>query len=65
MFFFIDVYSKGCISEYGSFYKYLINFSNSKIIYEIDKTTNSLSDRISNDLKLRGMSFVGSVIIYS
>ena len=38
---------KKIIEEYGSFYKYLINFSNSKIIYEIDKTTNSLSDRIS------------------
>ncbi|MBO5870150.1 MAG: DNA-3-methyladenine glycosylase I, partial [Clostridia bacterium] len=36
-----------------------------KIIYEIDKTTNDLSDAISNDLQKRGMKFVGSTIIYS
>ena len=28
-------------------------------------TRNNLSDRISKDLKLRGMKFVGTVIIYS
>ena len=40
-------------------------FTNEEIIYEIDKTTNELSDSISKDLKKRGMKFVGSVIIYS
>ena len=30
-----------------------------------DKTTNDLSDAISKDLQKRGMTFVGSVIIYS
>ena len=34
-------------------------------IYNILKTTSKLSDDISNDLKKRGMSFVGSVTIYS
>lgn len=52
-------------NEYGSFYNYLMAYTKDKIIYEIDKTTNELSDRISKDLKKRGMSFVGSVTIYS
>lgn len=52
-------------NEYGTFHNYLKQFTNDNVIYEIDKTTNDLSDRISNDLKKRGMKFVGSVIIYS
>ena len=51
--------------EYGSFSKYIWNFTNNKIIYEYDKTSSKLSDTISNDLKSRGMKFVGTVIIYS
>ena len=51
--------------EYGSFYNYLKTFTNGKIIYEIGKATNELSDAISNDLKKRGMKFVGSTIIYA
>lgn len=51
--------------EYGSFYDYLKIFTKDKIIYENDKTSNSLSDSISNDLKKRGMKFVGTTIIYS
>lgn len=55
-----------CIQEeYESFYNYLLTYTKNKIIYEIDKTTNELSDRISNDLVKRGMKFVGSTIIYS
>jgi len=56
---------KSIINEYGSFYNYLKNFGADEIIYEIDKTTNSLSDSISKDLQKRGMKFVGSTIIYS
>lgn len=56
---------KAIICEYGSFYNYLRGFSGDKIIYETEKTTNELSDLISNDLKKRGMKFVGSTIIYS
>lgn len=56
---------KSIVHEYGSFYNYLRQFSNDKIIYEIDKTTNSISDAISADLQKRGMKFVGSTIIYS
>ena len=51
--------------EYGSFYHYLCRFTNDATIYEIDKTTSSLSDSISKDLIKRGMTFVGSTIIYS
>lgn len=56
---------KSIKEEYGSFYNYLYTFTNGKIIYEIGKTTNYLSDKISKDLKKRGMKFVGSTIIYS
>ena len=52
--------------EYGSFSNYIWSFSNNKIVYEdFSVTTNRLSDTISKDLKKRGMSFVGSTIIYS
>ncbi len=51
--------------EYGSFYDYLRKFTDDKIIYEINKSTNNLSDIISEDLQKRGMKFVGSTIIYS
>ena len=56
---------KNITLEYGSFKNYLKTFTNEKIIYEIDKTTNNLSDNISKDLIKRGMKFVGSTIIYS
>ena len=52
-------------NENGTFYNYLKKFTKNKTIYEIDKTTSNLSDSISNDLKKRGMKFVGSTIIYS
>ena len=52
-------------NEYGSFHNYLRTFTKDKTIYETDKTTNDLSDAISKDLQKRGMTFVGSVIIYS
>ena len=51
--------------EYGSFYNYLLSFTQNKIIYEQGKVTNNLSDTISKDLIKRGMKFVGSTIIYS
>ena len=56
---------KQIISEYGSFYKYLLTFTKNKILKETNKTTNDLSDSISKDLIKRGMKFVGSTIIYS
>ena len=56
---------KEIVKEYGSFHNYLKTFTKDEVIYEIDKTTNELSDKISNDLQKRGMKFVGSTIIYS
>ncbi len=56
---------KTILHEYGSFYEYLRTFSGDRIIYETNQTTNDLSDRISADLRRRGMKFVGSKIIYS
>ena len=51
--------------EEGSFRNYLKKFTNEKVIVEIGKTTNDLSDSISNDLRKRGMKFVGSTTIYA
>ena len=51
--------------EYGSFSKYIWSFTNNQIIYETNKTSSELSDKISNDLKQRGMTFVGTTIIYA
>ena len=56
---------KEIVNEYGSFKNYLMNFTNNEILYEVGKTTNWLSDKISTDLKKRGMKFVGSTITYS
>ncbi len=54
--------------EFGSFSEYLWGFTNHEIILNKDdnfKTKTELSDRISKDMKKRGMKFVGSVTIYS
>ena len=57
---------KNIQKEFGSFSKYIWSFSNNKILYEdFSVTINNLSDTISKDLKRRGMTFVGSTIIYS
>ena len=58
-------------NEFGSFSEYYWNFVNGKPIKNTFKTnsaipaTTALSDAISKDLKKRGMSFVGSTIIYA
>lgn len=51
--------------EYGSFSKYLWQFTDHNVIYETGQTSSALSDCISKDLKKRGMKFVGTTIIYS
>ena len=54
--------------EFGSFSNYLWSFTNNQVIALKDQepvTRNALSDQISVDLKKRGMSFVGSITIYS
>lgn len=56
---------KNIQKEYGTFHNYLKQFIQDKTIYEVNKTTSELSDKISKDLQKRGMKFVGSTIIYS
>lgn len=56
---------KSLQKEYGSFYQYLLSFTKGKILYEVGKTTDDLSDAISADLIKRGMKFVGSTILYA
>lgn len=53
--------------EFGSFSKYIWSFTDYKVIFEefTERTTSPLSDAISRDLKKRGMTFVGSTMIYS
>lgn len=51
--------------EFGSFYDYLKTFAGEKIRCETELTHSDLSDKISKDLQKRGMSFVGTTIIYS
>ena len=54
--------------EYGSFSNYIWSFTNNRIIKRsgsIMPVSTPLSDKISKDLKKRGMKYVGTVIIYS
>ena len=54
--------------EYGSFSDYIWSFTDNKIIKRTTEelpVSTPLSDKISKDLKKRGMKFVGTVIIYS
>lgn len=57
--------------EFGTFSAYLWAFSGNKtILYEGHETglipaSNALSEKISKDLKKRGFTFVGPVVIYS
>lgn len=54
--------------EYSSFCNYIWKFTDNKIIKNATGETivsSPLSDKISKDLKKRGMKYVGTVIIYS
>ena len=51
--------------EYGSFSQYLWHWTEGKVIYENHLTSSPLSDAVSEDLKKRGMKFVGTTIIYA
>ncbi|HML68917.1 MAG TPA: DNA-3-methyladenine glycosylase I [Clostridia bacterium] len=54
--------------EFGSFCNYLWSFSEGKVVLSPDdqpRATSPLSDRISADLKKRGMRYAGSVTIHS
>ena len=53
--------------ECGSFAQYLWGFTNGAVVHEPyhKRTSSPLSDAVSRDLRNRGMSFVGTTIIYS
>lgn len=55
-------------SEFGTFAKYIWSFTDNKIIKNTNDNfvvSSPLSDRISKDLKQRGMKYTGTIIIYS
>ncbi len=51
--------------EWGSFADYLWHFTKGEIIVETGKTASDLSDAVSKDLKARGMTYVGTTVIYA
>ena len=51
--------------EWGSFSDYIWHFTEGNVVCEWDRTNSPLSDRISGDLKKRGMKFIGTTIVYS
>lgn len=62
-----SVVFKAIQTEFGSFDTYIWGFTDGKTIREdcALRASSPLSDAISKDLKKRGMTFVGSTIIYS
>lgn len=56
---------KSIQKEFGSFKNYLLTFTQKLNYCELNKTTSTLSDNISKDLKIRKMKFVGSTTIYA
>ena len=58
----------GIQKEYGSFSNYIWAFTENKVIKNTSgkiPVSTPLSDKISKDLKKRGMKYVGTVIVYS
>lgn len=54
------------LPEFGSFDSYVWHFTDGKTVYEEPGvTTDVYSDRVSSDLKKRGMKFAGSVSLFS
>lgn len=54
--------------EFGSFAAYLYHFTDGKPVLNLTdemKTTTTLSDTMSLDMKKRGMKYMGSVTLYS
>ena len=52
--------------DFKTFSKYIWSFTNNKqIVHNRIITSNNLSDKISKELKKKGMKFVGTTIIYS
>lgn len=60
---FIDIQN-----EFGSFTNYIWGFTNNQVVKnssDVLPVSTPLSDKISKDLKKRGMKYVGTIIIYS
>jgi len=57
--------------EFGSFSKYIWQFTNGKPIHNAFKrnkdvpATTELSDKLSKDLKKKGFKFIGSTTVYA
>ena len=54
--------------EFGSFTNYIWGFTNNQVVKnssDVLPVSTPLSDKISMDLKKRGMKYVGTIIIYS
>ena len=54
--------------EFGSFTNYIWGFTNNQVVKnssDVLPASTPLSDKISKDLKKRGMKYVGTIIIYS
>ena len=51
--------------EWGSFSNYLWHWTAGQVVHEVGPASSPLSDAVSRDLKKRGMTFVGTTIIYA
>ena len=51
--------------EWGSFAAYLWHWTDGAVLQETGETRSPLSDAVSADLKRRGMTFVGTTILYA
>lgn len=51
--------------EFQSFSNYIWHWTEGKVVYEKGCSRSELSDRVSEDLKRRGMKFVGTTIVYA
>lgn len=56
---------RSIVEEFGSFYKYIEEFTKGKFYHEVNQTRSWISDAISKDLKKRGMKFVGTTTLYA
>lgn len=50
---------------YGSFSDYLWGWTDGRVIREMGLSRSLLSDKVSADLKKRGMKFVGTTVVYA
>lgn len=51
--------------EWDGFSRYIWHFTDGRVVYETGEASSPLSDRVSADLRRRGMTFVGTTIVYA